>query len=246
MSESKTALITGAGSGIGAETAALLIARGYRVVAAGRREDRLAALSAKLGEDKCAPVTLDVADAASVRSLPDRLPRNWGPVDVLINSAGHDVGGRVRYDLGAMEDWESTIEVNLVGAMRVTRVFLPSMMERKRGDIVMVSSLSARRAAPTVAAYTASKFGMHGFTEALRADFKGSALRVTEIQLGPARTEFAEARWRGDKDRAEAFYNSLSGYLQPEDVAQSIVWALDQPPGVTIGEIVVMPTGMAL
>ena len=245
MANGKTALITGAGSGIGAETAALLVARGYRVIAAGRRMERLTALAERLGKD-CLPVTLDVADAASVKSLPDRLPKDWGPVDVLINSAGHDVGGRVRYDLGAMEDWESTIEVNLIGAMRVTRVFLPSMMEHKRGDIVMVSSLSARRATPTVAAYTASKFGMHGFAEALRADFKGSALRVTEIQLGPARTEFAEARWRGDKDRAEAFYSSLSGYLQPEDIAQSIVWALEQPPGVTIGEIVVMPTGMAL
>lgn len=245
MADKKIALITGAGSGIGAETAALLIERGYRVIATGRRMERLKALSEKLGKD-CQAVALDVADADSVKSLPDRLPKGWEGIDVLINSAGHDVGGRVRFDLGAMEDWESTIEVNLIGTMRVTRLFLPSMMERKRGDIVMVSSLSARRAAPTVAAYTASKYGMHGFTEALRADFKGSALRVTEIQLGPARTEFAEARWRGDKDRAESFYSSLFGYLQPEDIAQSIVWALEQPPGVTIGEIVVMPTGMAL
>ncbi len=237
----RVALVTGASSGIGAATAQRLLERGYRVVAAGRRRERLDALAAKHGPD-CAAATLDIADAESVATLPDRLPCGWGPIDTLINNAGSDVGGRTPFAAGSFGDWESTLETNLVGTMRLTHQLLPSMLKENRGDIVLMSSLVTRAALRDVAAYTVSKHGIHGFATTLRADYRETRLRITEIQVSAVRTEFAETRWRGDKERASAFYESIPAVLEPDDLARTVVWILDQPSTVTIGEVMLFAT----
>jgi NADP-dependent 3-hydroxy acid dehydrogenase YdfG len=161
------ALVTGASGGMGAAICRALIADGRRVILADREAEPVRALARELGEQTHALV-LDITDAAAVADLPAIVPNAFGPIDVLINNAGHDIGGRLRFDVGSMEDWAAIVETNLVGTLRVTRAVLPGMVERDRGDIVMMSSINALRIIPDMAAYSTSKTGLHAFTETLR------------------------------------------------------------------------------
>lgn len=234
-----TALVTGASSGIGAAVAVALAGQGWKVICAARRVDKLAALARSIGPAAVA-IALDVADAGSVGSLTGRLPEGWGAVDLLVNNAGHDVGGRRRFDRGSIEDWAATVQTNAIGMMRVTHAMLPGMVERGRGHVVNIGSIAALDVQPGGAAYVTSKFAVNGFSQALRADFKGKGVRVTQILPGLVRTEFAETRWSGDTARAEEFYGKFPVVLDPADVARAVVYAAEQPPHVTIAELVVV------
>jgi len=238
----RVALVTGASSGIGAAIAAALAERGCRVVAAARRTDRLAALQGRFGE-RCHPLEIDLTDTASLdRLLLDSLPEPFRAVDILVNAAGHDVGGKVPFDQSRPSDWAGVLAVNLTALARLTQLVLPGMLARDRGDIINIGSVTTRRTASGLTAYAASKHGVHGFTEGLRADYAGTGIRITEIIPGMVRTEFALRRWRGDRMRADAFYDDAPGWLTAGDVARCALWALEQPAGVTVGEIVVLPT----
>ncbi|MFI4988482.1 MAG: SDR family NAD(P)-dependent oxidoreductase [Alphaproteobacteria bacterium] len=175
----------------------------------------------------------------------EALPDEWRAIDILVNNAGSDVGGRRPFAEGAIEDWASTIETNVTGLMRVTRAVLPGMVARGRGHIVNLGSLAALRPAAGIAAYNASKAAVHMFSDVLRAELKDTALRVSEIMPGTARTGFADARWRGDKAAAEAFYASFAALLSVDDVVRSILFALDQPPHVVIAQLLLLPTSQA-
>ena len=236
------ALVTGAGTGIGAAVAAGLIDRGCRVIAAGRRLERLRELAARLGE-RCFPLELDITSAAATAGLLGRLPEDLKAIDILVNNAGHDGGGRRRYDHGASDDVASTVETGVIGTMRVTHAVAPGMVERGRGHIVNIGSVAGIQAMPGGAAYIAAKHGVHGFSRALRADYAGKGVRVSEILPGLTRTEFAEARLRGDKEKAAAFYENFDVVMEPEDVARAVLFALEQPPHVTIAELLVVPSG---
>jgi len=235
-----TALVTGASSGIGAATAAMLARQGWRVVGAARRADRLAQHIGTLGSGATA-VTLDIADATSVDTLFKRLPDGWKTIDVLINCAGHDVGGRHRFDTGSMAEWARTIETNAIGTMRVTHAVVPGMLDRGRGHIVNIGSTSSVNAYAGGAAYVASKFALNGFTKAILADYRGKGVRVTHIMAGLTWTEFVESRLRGDKSRADEFYGAFPVTLEPDDIARAILYAIEQPPHVTIAEMLVIP-----
>ena len=233
-------LVTGASSGIGAAIAEKLVADGWQVVAAARRVDRLAALSARLGA-RCHPIALDVTDPDSVSTLLGRLPGECRAISVLINNAGHDIGGRTTFDHQAVEDMLSTIETNVAGMMRVTRAIVPGMLERKDGHVVNIGSNASTAAYAGGTAYVASKFAVSGFSKALRLDYLGR-IRVTQVLPGLVRTEFAEVRNSGDKAMAEAFYSGYPGWLWPEDVANCVAFALQQPPHVNITELLVLPS----
>lgn len=234
-------LLTGASAGIGAETARQLVAGGRRVIGAARRADRLDALRVELGE-AFLPVTLDVNDGPATARLVDDLPAEWREIDVLINNAGADVGGRARFDEGDVEDWVATIEVNVNGVIRVTRAVVPGMLARGRGQIVIVSSLSGVEPFADDGAYIAAKAGAHGLARALRHDYAATPLKVTEILPGTARSEFATTRWRGDTAQADAFYDAFLSLLDVESIARAIIFSLDQPDDVTIAEIRMAPT----
>ena len=163
------ALITGAAGGIGSAIASALVAGGRRVVLADIDIDAATALAQTLGESAF-PLHLDVPDGAAVARLPQLIPEAFRPIDVLVNNAGHDVGGRTRFDASIADEWTNIIDTNLAGMMRVTRAILPEMVARNRGDIVNMSSISAIRLVPDMAAYTASKAGVYAFTDILRAD----------------------------------------------------------------------------
>ena len=245
LREGAVALVTGASAGIGAATAEALVARGCRVIGAARGRAALEALGARLGPSFHAHL-LDVTDAPAVARLLDDLPAGLREIDILINNAGHDAGGRRRLDLGAVEGWAAIIDTNVTGMVRVTHAVAPGMVARRRGHIVNLGSIAGLRAYPGGAIYAASKFAVRGFGDALRMDYAEHGIRVSEVLPGTARTEFALRRWAGDAARAEAFYDGYPDLLTAEDVARCVIFALDQPPDVTIAKIVVIPRSQAI
>jgi NADP-dependent 3-hydroxy acid dehydrogenase YdfG len=240
MTAHRTALVTGASSGIGRAIALGLLGEGWQVVLAGRNE---AALQEVAGSASLAlPFPLDVKDTAAVDTLIDRLPAKFAALDLLVNSAGHDVGGRTRFDQGPADDWMNVIETNVAGLIRVTRAVVPGMIARKRGDVVNIGSVSALRIVSDMAAYSASKAAVHAFSDGLRADLAATPIRVIEIMPGLTRTAIVERRFRGDRARAEAYFAGFGMALQPEDIAASVLFAVKQPSHVTVAQVVVIPS----
>lgn len=238
---SRCALITGASGGIGRAVTLRLGRAGYRLVLAGRDGARLDAVAAEIGTP-CATLLLDVTDPGSVASVPNRLPTRFGQVDVLVNSAGHDVGGRQAFEEGEAEDWAAIIDANLTGLIRLSHLLSRGMAARGDGDIVNIGSLSALRPTPRMAAYTASKAGVHALSDIMRADLGRRGVRVIEIMPGLTRTGFAAARLHGDTDAADAFYDKAAA-LSPDAVAQAVEYALAQPRDVIVAQIVLTPVG---
>lgn len=235
------ALVTGGGGGIGRAIVARLIGKGMRVIVTGRDADRLDAVRDDLG-GAVLPFSLDVTDWDAVMALPGSLPVEWRCVDVLVNNAGHDVGGRRAFQGGSISDWRSVIETNVNGLMSVTHALVPGMLERGYGHVVNLGSVSGLFTYAGGTAYNASKFAVHGFTEALRKDFAATDIRVTEILPGMVRTDFAVNRLRGNKDAAGAFYDAVAECLSPDDIAEGVVYALEQPPHVNVSQLVIEPT----
>ena len=162
-------------------------------------------------------------------------------MDILINNAGHDIGGRKRFDAGSADDWAAIIETNLVGLMRVTRAVLPDMVQRDTGDIVNMSSINALRIVPDMAPYSASKAGVHMLTETIRGELAETGIRVTEINPGLTRTNIILTRYRGDRAQEKAYFDQFKMAIDPEDIARSIVFALNQPRHVQMAQMVILP-----
>ncbi len=237
-----TVLVTGASSGLGAAIAVAVAQSGWRVVCAARRLDRLAALVQEIGPAALA-IALDVRDKDSVQTLLDRLPVEWRGIDVLVNCAGHDVGGRRRFDLGSIAQWTDTVDTNLLGSMRATHAIVPGMLERGRGHIVNISSIYALEAHAGSSAYCTSKHGMNGFSKAILDDYRSLGVRVTQIMPGVVKTGFSDVRWDGDQAKVDAFYAQFPVVLEPQDVARSVIYAIEQPPHVTISDLVIVAAG---
>ena len=187
------ALVTGAGSGIGESTALHLAEAGWRVICAGRRLTRVEAVAERL--DCGLALELDVCDPRSVDSLQERLPSQWREIEVLVNNAGHDTGGRRRFDEGSAEQWSQIIETNVTGLIRVTHRIIPGMISRDRGHVVNIGSTAGFGPYATGTIYAASKHAVHGFSESLRMEFAGTGVRISEILPGVVRTEFGFNRW---------------------------------------------------
>jgi NADP-dependent 3-hydroxy acid dehydrogenase YdfG len=235
------ALVTGASSGIGRAIAIDLARQGATVMATGRQLKRLNELREQAPPGSIVPLALDVCDNDQVDALPRQLPKNHEAVDILVNNAAQDIGGRTRFDQSDPDELSLVIQTNLIGLMRVTRAVVPAMLQRGRGTIVNIGSTNALRPTPTMAAYTASKAGVHALTDALRADFAKEGLRVIEVVPGLTRTEFAQTRMRGDSEKARAFFEKFPGALEPQDVADAVVYAVTRPAHVCIQQIVVTP-----
>lgn len=240
MTVAGTALVTGAASGIGAAIVRRLAASGRRVVLVDKDGAALGALCGELG-GSCIALPLDVTDRRAVDAVPESIPAGFQPIMALVNNAGHDPGGTTRFDQGSADDWESAIETNLLGTIRITRALLPGMVERNAGDIVNVGSIAALRLVPTMAAYTTSKAGVHAFTDALRADLAETAIRVTEILPGLTKTDLVRKRYGGDEQRAAEYYERFKVALEPDDVASAVCFALDAPPHAVLAQITILP-----
>lgn len=188
-----------------------------------------------------APLVVDITDGKSVSSLPEQIPERFRPIDVLINNAGHDIGGRKRFDMGSADDWAAIVETNLIGLIRITRAFLPDMVRRNTGDIVNMGSIAALRIVPDMAPYNASKAGIHMLTDVIRGELAETGIRVTEIMPGLTRTGIILTRYRGDRAREKDYFDQFKIALDPEDIARSILFALSQPRHVQVAEMVVLP-----
>jgi NADP-dependent 3-hydroxy acid dehydrogenase YdfG len=224
--QGKTAIVTGASSGIGAATARALRREGMRVAVGARRADRL--------EGDLA-LELDVTDRASCEAFVDRAASELGGLDVLVNAAGLALG-RDPFDKSTDEDEEVVLHTNVDGLIRMTRLCLPHL--RDGGHIVNMGSIAGRQAYENAALYVASKFAVRGFTYALREDLLGRPIRITTVDPGLVETDFSLVRFRGDAERARAVYTGVEA-MRPEDIAECILFALTRPPHVNVDEIVV-------
>ncbi len=234
--ERRTAVVTGASSGIGAAAARALAAAGYDVVLGARRLDRLEAVARAVG-GRALP--LDVTDPVSVAAFCAAAPN---PLHVLVNNAG-GAHGLEPVSQARDEDWAWMFEANVLGLMRVTRALLPRL-EAGRGHIVNVTSIAGREVYPGGAGYTAAKHAAVAVTRTLRLELNGKPVRVTDISPGLVETEFSLVRFPGDAERAAKVYQGLTP-LAAEDVADCIVWAVTRPAHVNIDEIVVKPVAQA-
>lgn len=222
--DGKTAIVTGASSGIGAATARALQREGARVVGGARRVERIQADVA---------LALDVTDPASC----EEFVAVAGPVDLLVNAAGLALG-RAPFTDSTEEDERTVFETNVNGLVRMTRLVLQKTL-REPGHIVNIGSIAGRWAYPNGASYITSKFAVRGFTRALREDLLGRDIRVTTVDSGLVETEFSIVRFRGDTEQAKSVYEGTRP-LSAEDVAEAILFAVTRPLHVVVDEVVLM------
>jgi NADP-dependent 3-hydroxy acid dehydrogenase YdfG len=232
----KTAVVTGASSGMGAATVRALTAEGVTVAAGARRVDRLAALG-----DAVVARRLDVTDPASCEAFVASASEALGGVDMLVNSAGLALG-REPFTESTEEDEHTVLETNVAGLIRITRLCLPHL--RDDGHIVNMGSIAGRQAYENAAVYVASKFAVRGFTYALREDLLGRPIRITTVDAGLVETEFSRVRFRGDSEKASSVYQGVDP-ITPEEIAECIVFVLTRPPHVNIDELVVKATAQS-
>lgn len=234
----RSAVVTGASSGIGAAAARSLGASGFHVFCAARREDRIAALAAEIDGT---PVVCDVTDAASVAALADRV---GGSLDVLVNNAGGAIGSAYVAEADA-DDWRRMYDVNVIGVLQVTKALLPALLAAE-GVIVNVGSTAGRIAYEGGGGYTAAKHGTRVLTETLRLELYDQPVRVCEIAPGMVRTEeFSVVRFGGDQGKADAVYAGVAEPLVAEDIAEAITWVATRPPHVNIDQLVIRPRAQA-
>ena len=224
--DGKTAIVTGASSGIGAATAAALAREGARVAGGARRVGDL---------ETQVKLELDVTDRESCQRFVEAAVEELGGLDVLVNNAGLSLGRDPFWD-GSEQDEATVLETNVHGLIRMTRLCLPYM--RDGGHIVNLGSVAGRQPYPNAALYVASKFAVRGFTYALREDLLGRPIRLTTVDPGLVETNFSRVRFRGDEEKAAAVYRGVTP-LRPEDVADCILFALTRPAHVNIDELVV-------
>jgi NADP-dependent 3-hydroxy acid dehydrogenase YdfG len=232
----RTAVITGASSGIGAATARALSGAGFRTVVAARRLERLEALAAEINGEA---IALDVTDPDSVAALAARVES----CDVLVNNAGGALGLESVAEADE-EKWRQMYESNVLGTMRMTRALLPKLVESGAGHIVSVTSIAAIETYLGGAGYNAAKHAQRATLRVLRLELLGQPVRVTEIAPGMVETEFSLVRFGGDEAAARRVYEGMEP-LRAEDIAECIRWAVAQPPHVNVDEIVVRPLAQA-
>ncbi|MFI6476360.1 SDR family NAD(P)-dependent oxidoreductase [Nonomuraea sp. NPDC050663] len=235
----KTAVVTGASSGIGEATARRLAAEGFHVVAAARRGDRLEKLASEISD--ITPFVLDVTSQESVDSLAGSLER----VDVLVNNAGGAIGLESVAE-GRIDDWQRMYDTNVLGSLRMTQALLPKLVATGDGVLVMLTSVAGLVSYEGGGGYCAAKHAQTSMVETLRLELVGQPLRIIEIAPGMVQTEeFSLTRFRGDSERAHKVYEGVPGPLVADDVADAIAWTVTRPWHVNIDRLVIRPRAQA-
>ena len=234
----RTAVVTGASSGIGAASARALAKDGFHVVCAARRQDRIEALAKEIGGTA---VVCDVTDAASVAGLAEAVDS----VDVLLNNAGGAVD-QATVEEADVEDWARMFDLNALGTVRVTQALLPALRANGGGLVVNLGSTAGRIAYEGGGGYTAAKHAVRVFTETLRLEMVAEPIRFTEIAPGMVKTEeFTLNRFGGDRERTEKVYEGVAEPLVAEDIAEAVRWVASLPAHVNIDEMVMRPRAQA-
>lgn len=228
----RTAVVTGASSGIGAATARQLSAAGFQVVLGARRVDRLRSLAAELG---AAYGQLDVTDPDSVTAFCDKIET----CDVVVNNAGGALGVDpvVSADLDA---WQTMYDTNVLGTVRITQQLMDRLEASGDGHVVIIGSIAGVEAYPGGGGYNAAKFAVHAVRDVLRHELLGRPVRVTEIAPGLVETEFSVVRFHGDEDRAARVYEGMTP-LTADDVADAVTWCVTRPAHVNVDHMLLLP-----
>jgi 3-hydroxy acid dehydrogenase/malonic semialdehyde reductase len=232
-------LITGATSGFGAEMARKFATHGHKVIATGRRKERLDALAAEVGPSVL-PIEMDVSSKASIEKALAALPAGWKEIDVLVNNAGLALGINPAHK-ASLEEWETMIDTNCKGLVTMTRLVLPDMVARGRGTIINIGSVAGAYPYPGGNVYGATKAFVDQFTLNLRADLAGTGVRATNIAPGLCGgTEFSNVRLKDDAAAAKVYEGTVP--LTAKDIAESAYWIATLPAHVNINYIEMMPT----
>lgn len=236
--------ITGATAGFGLAVARRFAKDGARIVATGRRAERLEALKAELGADRVHAVPLDVRDRRAVEAAVAALPPAFAEVDVLVNNAGLALG-LAPAQSADLDGWETMVDTNVKGPLYVTRAILPGMVDRDRGHVINMGSVAARYPYPGGNVYGASKAFLRQFSLNLRADLAGTRVRVTDIEPGlVGGSEFSAVRFAGDQARVDALYAGADPLL-PDDIAETVHWVATLPGRVNVNTLELMPVSQS-
>jgi serine 3-dehydrogenase len=234
----KTILITGATSGFGRATTARFVAAGWRVIATGRRAERLDALAAEAGRDLLHTAAFDMRDEAAMRAALVALPEGFRDIDVLVNNAGLALG-TAPAQRASLAQWKQMIDTNVTALATMTHLLLPRLIERK-GAILNIGSVAGSYPYTGGNVYAGTKAFVSQFSLALRSDLHGTGVRVTSVEPGMAETEFTLVRTSGDSAASETLYNGVDP-ISPEDIAETIFWVANLPPHLNINRLEVMP-----
>ncbi len=240
----RTALITGATSGIGRATAIAFAKEGFNLIICGRRKEKLEELEKKLSKSvSVTTLQFDVQDKTAVFEQLSNLPENFRKVDILINNAGN-AHGMDPIQKGDIDDWDAMIDINIKGLLYVSKAILPQMVERKSGHIINIGSIAGKEVYPKGNVYCASKFAVDAITQGMRIDLNSAGIRVGAVNPGLVQTEFSKVRFKGDEERAEKVYQGMQP-LTPEDIADVITFMVTRPSHVNIADLTVLPTAQA-
>ena len=240
----KTALITGATSGIGKATAQLLATKGFRLILCGRRTEVLEQIKTELSTNtEIYTLNFDQRYLNEVENAFTSLPDSWKNIDVLINNAGNAHGLEPLSD-GNTEDWDAMIDGNVKGLLYVSKCVIPGMKERKSGHIVNISSVAARQTYVNGVVYCASKKAVDVISDGMRLELTEYGIKVTNIQPGLVETDFSKVRFKGDEERATTVYQGYKA-LQPEDIADAISYCITAPQHVAISDLTIYPSAQS-
>jgi serine 3-dehydrogenase len=237
----KTALITGATSGFGKAAVQRFVAGGWRVIATGRRAERLQEL-ADAFDDRVHTAAFDMRDAAAMQAALDTLPPAFRGIDLLLNNAGL-AQGTAPAQRASLDDWQTMIDTNITALVTLTRALLPTLIER-RGAIINVSSTAANYPYAGGNVYGGSKAFVSQFSLGLRADLHGTGVRVTTLEPGMAETEFTLVRTHGDQAASDALYAGAKP-MTADDIADTIFWIATLPPHLNVNRLEMMPTSQS-
>ncbi|GLW37403.1 NAD(P)-dependent oxidoreductase [Pectobacterium carotovorum subsp. carotovorum] len=235
--------VTGATAGFGESITRKFISEGHKVIATGRRQERLDALKAELG-DALYPLKLDVRDRQAIEQAVATLPAEWRTIDVLVNNAGLALGLEPAHK-ASVDDWENMIDTNNKGLVFMTRALLPAMVERNIGHVINIGSTAGNWPYAGGNVYGASKAFVQQFSLGLRADLSGTRIRVTNIEPGlVGGTEFSAVRFKGNDDKVSKTYDNTTP-LTAEDVSEAVFWVATLPAHVNINTLEMMPVSQS-
>lgn len=241
----KIVLITGATSGIGLACAKKFAKNGDKLILTGRNEQRLEDIKNELTQQgtQVLPLVFDVRDSAKAKELISSLPADWQEIDILVNNAGLALGLEAEYK-GEPEDWDTMIDTNIKGLLTMTRLVVPSMVERNRGHIINIGSVAGDAAYAGGNVYCATKAAVKALSDGLRIDVADTAVRVTNLKPGLVETNFSNIRFHGDTGRAANVYKGIHP-LTGDDIADVAVYAANAPKHVQIAEVLILATHQA-
>jgi 3-hydroxy acid dehydrogenase/malonic semialdehyde reductase len=240
----KTAFITGATSGIGRATAKLLAHNNYRIIATGRRQERLDELKNDLqGTTEIYTLQFDVRDADAVKKSINSLPDTWQSIDLLVNNAGN-AHGLSSIQEGSLEDWDAMIDINIKGLLYVSKQIIPWMIKRGAGHIINIGSIAGKEVYPNGNVYCASKYAVDAISQGMRIDLNKHGIKVSQVAPGLVETEFSLVRFKGDQGRAKGVYEGYDA-LQAQDIADLILFMATRPAHVNIADVLILPSAQA-